>query len=204
MNEPPAGEAIATVDRRVRRTRAALLSAAIDLTSRRQTTDIPVTDVAEVADVSRRVLYQHFGSLEGLIVASVEDLLQAELLPRIADDLDVSSTTLEIAKHVAQHSSFYRAVLMGACAHATTAAVSALFRPYRIGAARQTFGDLDDDTADEVGDYLTGGTVAAMTRWLVNTPEPHPEEFAERMQRIQQVLAGADRNRATHPAEGDS
>ncbi|MFD0487807.1 helix-turn-helix domain-containing protein [Saccharopolyspora spinosporotrichia] len=48
-------------DRRVRRSRAALMRAAVELVTERGTAAVTLSDIAEAADVSRRVVYQHFG-----------------------------------------------------------------------------------------------------------------------------------------------
>lgn len=70
-----------TQDRRVRRSRAALMAAAVRLVSERGTSDIPVTDLAEAADVSRRLVYLQFGDRDTLLTEAAIDLVRRELLP---------------------------------------------------------------------------------------------------------------------------
>jgi AcrR family transcriptional regulator len=180
----------------VRRSRSALLSAAIRLVTERETTEISVTDLAEAADVTRRVLYQHFGDRDALLVAAAVELLTQELLPRLPQDLETAATTLVLARHFAEHRRFYRAVLTGSCAYAATRTVNGLFRPYSMVSARQLFGDLDEQAAGEIAEYFTGATATALTAWLVDGPAPlDPQEFAERLLRIQSVLTGVHRDR---------
>ncbi|MEV0033939.1 TetR-like C-terminal domain-containing protein [Nocardia sp. NPDC050793] len=178
-------------DRRVRKTRAALLAAAVRLVEERETTDISVTDLAEAADVSRRVLYQHFGDRDALLTAAAAQLLTQELLtssaPGGTGDLP---SMLDTARHFAAHRTFYRAMLVGSCSHAATRTIAQLFRPYSIVGARELFGDLDDTTASEIADFLTGGTTAVLSEWLIEAAEPlDPVALAERIARVQAVIS---------------
>lgn len=185
--EPEAG------DRRVRRSKTALLAATIQLISERGSTEVSVTELAEVADVSRRVLYQHFGSRDALIVAAAADLLSRELIPHLPPNLDTRESTVVMAGHMAANRSFYRAILTGSCSYATARAVSQLFSPFATTDARESFG-LDEELASEVGDYFVGATVTAIATWLADGPDPlDPEEFAYRMQRIRSVLTSEQR-----------
>lgn len=70
-----------TTDRRVLRSRSALMRAAVSLAVERGTTNITVSDIAEAADVSRQLLYQQFGDRDRALAA---------------------------AGHFARHRSFYR------------------------------------------------------------------------------------------------
>jgi AcrR family transcriptional regulator len=71
-----------TPDRRVLRSRSALFGAAVRLVSERGTTAIPITDLAEAADVSRRLVCLQFGDRESLLVEAAADLVRRELTPR--------------------------------------------------------------------------------------------------------------------------
>ena len=84
-------------DKRVRRSRAALMHAAIALVSERGTAAVSISDIAEAADVSRPVLYQHFGDRDTLLLETALDLAARELLPRITDTTDTSSTDTSAA-----------------------------------------------------------------------------------------------------------
>ena len=72
-------------DRRVRRSRAALMRAAVALVSERESTAVTVSEIAEAADVSRQVLYQQFGDRDALLLEAALDLVRRELLRRLAD-----------------------------------------------------------------------------------------------------------------------
>ncbi|MER6085453.1 helix-turn-helix domain-containing protein [Streptomyces sp. NPDC001833] len=179
-------------DRRVRRTRASLLSAAVRLTTERGTTEISVTELAEAADVSRRALYEHFGDRDTLLIAAAAELVRHELLPRLPQDLDAGATTLVLARHFAEHQAFYRPVVTGSCAHAAIRTMRSLFRPYNAASAQRLFGELGARAADEVAEFLTGAMAMALVDWLAEGEVPlEPDEFAERLLRIQSILTGA-------------
>src|SRR5438067_9990956 len=171
-------------DRRVRRTRSALLSAAVRLVTEQETTDVAVTELAEAADVSRRVLYQHFGDRDALLVAAAAELVQRELLPQLPQDLEARATTLVLARHFAEHHQFYRVLLTGSCAYAATRTICGLFRPHNAASARLLFGELDDQEADEIAEFLTGGMAMALAEWLIGGAPPlDPDEFTGRLLR---------------------
>ncbi|MEV1064888.1 helix-turn-helix domain-containing protein [Streptomyces sp. NPDC050263] len=184
-------------DRRVRRSRSALLSAAVRLVGERGTTALSATELAEAADVSRRVLYLHFGDRDGVLIAAAVELVTRELLPQLPEDLEDAPTTLAMARHFAEHRPFYRAMLTGSCAYAATRTVLGLLRSYGIAGARRRFVDLDEQAAAEVADFLTGAGAMALTAWLVDGPDPlDPAEFAERLMRVESVITGAHPGRA--------
>ncbi|MDQ4115083.1 MAG: TetR/AcrR family transcriptional regulator [Actinomycetota bacterium] len=179
-------------DRRARRSQSALLSAAVRLVGERGTTAVSATELAHEADVSRRVMYQHFGDRDGLLIAATANLVAQELLPRLSEDPYAPSTRLAVVGHFAEHRDFYRATLTGSCAYAAARTLNSLFRPFSIAMARRWYGDLDEQTVEDMADYLTGGSTMALTAWLVDGPAPlDVEEFAERLFRIQSALTGA-------------
>src|SRR5215472_1591063 len=69
-----------TRDRRVVRSRSALMRAAVALVGERGTTAVPIPDIAEAADVSRQLVYLHFGNREMLLLEAALDLARKELL----------------------------------------------------------------------------------------------------------------------------
>jgi AcrR family transcriptional regulator len=187
-------------DRRVRRTRAALFAAARRLVTERRTTEVSVTELADAADVSRRVLYQHFGDRDALLVAAAVDLVAQELVPLMPDDLEESATAIAVVGHFAEHREFYRAMLTGSCAYQTSKTVNSLFRPFSVVSVQQTFDNLDAQAADEVADFLTGATAMALTGWLVEEQESlDPTDFAVRLVRIYSALSGGHAAKQSRP-----
>lgn len=182
-------------DRRVRRSRAALMKAAVALVTERATTAIPLSDIAEAADVSRRVVYQHFGDRDTLLLEAGLDLVRQELLPRLKHDTQATERelTLAVARHFADHRVFYRSLLTGSCGFAVDRGLSGLFLPVNRQGIEQVAGDrLAPQLADDLATFLTGGAGAFITAWVVDGPDPlDPEAFTDRVLHVMSVLMTA-------------
>jgi AcrR family transcriptional regulator len=167
-----------------------LLEAARRLLAEKGTTEVTVRELASAAGVSRRVLYEHFGDRDGLLVASVVDLMQRELSPLFSIGTAQSPSLLMIGEPLIEHRDFYRAVLTGSIAYQTAQTVSQLVRGHAVERARALFGELDEPTAQDIARYFTGATAVAITEWIVDdeaTISPHT--LADRFNRIEAVLA---------------
>jgi len=178
------------IDPRIRRSRAALLEAAVEVVEEQRCAEVSVTEVARRAGVSRKVVYERFGSGRELIAAAVVHLVQAELMPRLSDEPESAESVLVAAHHLSDHRAFYKAVLQGGSAIDVQSAVIELFRPLSRDAARRAFGHLDDRSAAETAEFLAGATVMAITRWVVETPDDlDPDAFAGKLLRLMDALA---------------
>ncbi|WP_439656966.1 TetR/AcrR family transcriptional regulator [Lentzea sp. HUAS TT2] len=169
-------------DRRVRRTRAAVLAAVVGLVTDRGTTAITVSEIAESADVSRRVVYQHFGDLDSLLLEAGLDLARRELLPRLSDlapPVDARAETLAVARHFADHRVFYRALFTGSCAFALDRGLISLLLPVNRHAVEHLRG-LSDQRAEDLAAFITGGAGSFVTSWVV-AGAPDPETFTDRL-----------------------
>jgi len=176
-------------DRRVRRSRAALMAAAVTLVAERGTADVPVSDIAEAADVSRRLVYQQFSDRDTLLLEAALDLARRELLPGVTDG-DGHARALAVARHMATHRPFYRSVLTSPCGFALGKALGGLFLPVNLEAVRTVYGErLDTRTVEDLAAFLTGGWGDFVHTWVVEGPDPlNPEEFAGRLLRAASVL----------------
>jgi AcrR family transcriptional regulator len=170
-------------DRRVRRSRAALVHAAIALVTEQGTADVPVSDIAEAADVSRRLVYQQFRDRDTLLLEAALDLARRELLPGVTAGPDPRAQTLALASHMAAYRPFYRAVLTSPCGFALSRALRGLFLPLNRQAVELMFGDrVDGRTSDDLATFLTGGWGAFVDTWVVDGPDPlDPEQFTDRL-----------------------
>ncbi|QFZ24332.1 TetR/AcrR family transcriptional regulator [Saccharothrix syringae] len=167
------------------RSRAALLAAAVRLVSERGTSAVPVTDLAEAADVSRQLVYQHFGDRDALLVEAALDLVRHELLaPR--DGAPGRLAVLAAVRHFADHRAFYRAVLSGPCAFALTRALGDLLAPVNRHVVRAAVGGgVRPDTLDDLAAFVTAGTGAVINAWLLSDrPHLDAEEFTDRLLRL--------------------
>lgn len=179
-------------DRRVRRTRAALMRAAVDLVADRGTAAVPVSDIADAADVSRQVLYQQFGDRDTLLLEAALDLVRRELLGELsgAGPGDERASMLALARHFATHRRFYRALLTSSSAYALTQALTSVFLPInREHTGRLAGRRLGPRGVEDLATFLTGGAGALVNTWVVDGPDPlDPEEFTGRLMRIRSVV----------------
>jgi AcrR family transcriptional regulator len=179
-------------DRRVLRSRAALMAAAVRLVSERGTTALPVGDLSDAANVSRQLVYLQFGDRDALLVAAAADLVERELIPEVGDDsAPRHARVLAMARHFARHRPFYRAMLTGSCSFPMTRALNRLFGSLiTMAGLREVFGDLDDDTARDLATMITGGTGSIVHDWVVDADDPlDPEELTDRLLRLSTTLA---------------
>ncbi len=61
------------VDRRVVRTRKAILAAFEKLLEKKDLSEITISSIAREADIDRKTFYLHFGSIDGLLDAVAEE-----------------------------------------------------------------------------------------------------------------------------------
>lgn len=161
------------------------MSAAVALVTERGTAAVALSDIAEAADVSRRVVYQHFGDRDALLLEAGLDLARRELLPRLTDDLPVAGRerALAVARHFARHRVFYRALLTGSCAFALDRGLIRLILPVNRQGLQAVHGDrLSPQAIEDLATFMTGGAGALVTTWVVDGPDPlDPETFTDRL-----------------------
>jgi AcrR family transcriptional regulator len=182
-------------DRRVRRSRAALMGAAVALVSERGTAAVSLSEIAEAADVSRRVVYQHFGDRDTLLLEAGLDLARRELLPYLTQSTPASGRerALAVSRHFAGHRVFYRALLTGSGAFALDRGLISLLLPVNRQSVQQVYRDrLAPAAIDDLATFMTGGAGALMTTWVVTGADPlDPEAFTDRLLAAVSVLMTA-------------
>ncbi len=175
-------------DKRVRRSRDALMSAAVRLVSERGSTAISVMDLAEAADVTRKVLYMHFGDRDALIVAAAVDATEAAL--SVAGSEDPFERIVALAQHLADHRAFYRAVFSGPCAFAAGEAMNDLFTNLNRNTVTALFGDLDESTLADMTLFFAAGVRAVVHDWIRESETvTGPEVLASRLRRLSEHFA---------------
>ena len=182
----------------MRRSRAALLGAAVALVTEQGTAAIPLSDIAEAADVSRQLIYQQFGDRDTLLLEAALDLAQRELLPRVAEAPPGSTgrdRALAMAQYFADYRAFYQAMLTGSCAFALNKALTGLIMPLNRRVVQRIYGErLEEDMVEGVAMFLTGGAAAIFNAWVVEGEDPlDPEEFTDRYMRMVSVVTDAMR-----------
>jgi AcrR family transcriptional regulator len=176
-------------DRRVRRTRAALTRAAVALVTERGTAAVPLSDIAAAADVSRQIVYQHFGDRDTLLLEAALDLVRTELMPRLAETdpetapPNARDQVLMMTRHFAQHRVFYRVMLNSSSASALNDALGGLFGAVNRRAFQEHFaGKFDPQQIEDLTVFVTGGSASIVNAWVTADDDPlDPEDFADRM-----------------------
>jgi AcrR family transcriptional regulator len=172
------------------------MRAGVALVSERGTANIRVSEITEAADVSRQLLYQHFGSREALLLEAALDLANRELLPHIAQGLESTAETsplLAVVQHFARYRPFYRAMLTSSCAYKLTTALNDLLGPFNQQMVDLIAGSgLEPQVTDDLTMFVTGGWAAVINRWLIEGADPlDAEAFSHRLMEIFIVIAGA-------------
>lgn len=181
----------------MRRSRSALMRAAVDLVEEHGTAAISITDIADAADVSRQVLYQQFGDRDALLLEAAFDLVRNDLLTALEEapgepGLD-RATMLTSVRHFAEHRVFYRALLTSASSYALIDGLSTLFLPlYRQALQHSHRARLDARVLEDLATFAAGGVATLINDWLVNADDPlDPKTFTDRLMR---VIAAVTRN----------
>jgi AcrR family transcriptional regulator len=176
------------LDRRVRRTHAALQEAMLILVQEKSYEAITIQDITERADLNRATFYLHFGGKEDLLAASLESHFDA-LVARIYEEAgerpfweDATSAKL-VFEYVAEHNELYKVLLgekgLGHVIH-------------RILHYIATFDELDlrrqlpEGTEPSIpipilANHIAGGFFALIKWWLENDMPYSPAEMAEMM-----------------------
>jgi AcrR family transcriptional regulator len=206
-------------DRRVRRSRAALTRAAVALVTERGTAAVPLSDIAAAADVSRQIVYQHFGDRDTLLLEAALDLIRTELMPWLAEgdpeagteagtetDPETGTRTappttpaeardqlLLLTRHFAQHRVFYRAMFNSSSASALNEALGGLFGALNRRAFQERFaGTFDPQQIEDLTVFVTGGSASIVNAWVTSGDEPlDPEDLADRMVGLAGIFAAA-------------
>lgn len=186
MNPPQTGAVPRLDDPRAERTRAALLAAVVNVVQERGTTEIPLTEVAKAAGVSRQGAYLHYRDLSQLLLDAAIELLRSEVEPPAAGE-HPRATTLRMTTHFARHRTFYRAMLSGRCAYALHLAVLDFLRASPPEGVRA----LEASTARDFGDFVTGGAGTIINAWVLDPDDDStPEQLAERLDTVLDLLVG--------------
>lgn len=171
------------IDPRAARTRDALIAAALELLATREVVDISITEVVQLAGVSRPSLYQHFGDVPALVSAAAVQNLQHSFSCADADlgehsDPDfVRGIIGMLVDELFAHRTIYQRVLHGPSSYATFEAAVELVAERMRGRLVGARLDLREPEAGE--DRLTAlaaGATWLIVRWLgsdftgVNTP----------------------------------
>ena len=184
-----------TGDRRVRRTRASLQRALIELVAEQDLSEIGVADVVDRADVSRSTFYDHYQDVHELAEAAcasmIDDLLASlttvDPAPAKPSDPreDPSPALTAFFTHFAEHAALYRS-LLGPTGSArvidhvrrrTTEAARLYPRlPATDDSPERGAADPADASRDVPAAFVAGALLGVATDWLQRgCPQPPSE-----------------------------
>jgi len=171
------------------------MRAAVALVSERETADIGVSEIADAADVSRQLVYQHFGDRDGLLLAAAVDLAERELLQIAADNQAAPMDRLTgVVRHFAQHRPFYRAMLNGPRFYELSNALNNMLGPLNRQLINlMSDSGLEPQVVEDMTLFITGGWGAVINGWLMEATDPldDVDAFSQRLIDIFVVLVGA-------------
>ncbi|MEX5713669.1 TetR-like C-terminal domain-containing protein [Parafrankia sp. FMc6] len=116
--------------------------------------------------------------------------VRRELFPQLEGGTEAGRRrALATARHFAHHRSFYRAMLTGSCAFATTRALNGVLGSLQRPVMRMLFGELDQAAVEDLTAFFSGGMAAVINDWLIDGEDPlDPEEFTDRLLRLMSVV----------------
>ncbi|PLR80581.1 TetR/AcrR family transcriptional regulator [Bacillus canaveralius] len=109
----------ANIDRRIKKTKAALKVSIITLMQRKDFEDISITDIVQLADLNRGTFYKHYQYKEELLEEVIDDVI-TDLIASYREPYqnsetfevrNLTSSAIKIFEHVANYSSFYTLIV---------------------------------------------------------------------------------------------
>lgn len=153
-------------DRRVRRTRAALGQALLDLAAERPFEGLTVRELVDRADVGYATFFRHYASKEALLLDVFGGIVGelAELLQPTAEQGRLEEAGRQLFDYVAQHEARLRLLFAAQRGTAVEREVRAAVEA-RILASR-AFRPLADVPVDVAAHHLAAASLALVAWWL--------------------------------------
>ncbi len=185
---------VTTPDRRVRRTRAALRDALLDLMAERGYDAVTVQDIIDRADVGRSTFYNHYTDKDQLLRDGFADLRSIVSPPPGSGTRRPLGFSLPLLRHVHDQRRLVRALF----GHRGGTPVVRRIESMLVGIVRE---DLAEHTAgqptrvplDALARCVVGAHLALMEWWLTDKPRLTPDE----VDRMFQTLVGPGVRAAT-------
>ncbi|WP_442809454.1 TetR/AcrR family transcriptional regulator [Streptomyces sp. SR27] len=163
-------------DRRVRRTRAALRQALVELVLQKGFHAVTVEEITERADIGRATFYAHYRDKEDLLVGIVRDLGEdrERLLPAIRQAHAEGFTGLPVKyifEHAEQEKPVYQVILRGEGDGRALREFADLLRTHAEAVFRarvEQLGVTPRIPLDVVARAWTGELIALLTWWVEN------------------------------------
>ncbi|WP_191090020.1 TetR/AcrR family transcriptional regulator [Nesterenkonia ebinurensis] len=164
--------------------------AAVEALSTTGTRDVTVAAIAREAGISRPAFYAQFSDMDDLavsmLVEAFSEIGAADLAKRRADATDKRGAALQAARrlmfHIDGRRSFYRAALGWKISTRAREAVTEAYGRHVAASMDLAPGsDAIGQSREDLVKYISGGTIALLMAWLLDTTPAPPEEMAERL-----------------------
>jgi len=183
-------------DRRVARTKAAVIAAFERLLDERGYTRMTVQEILDAADVGRATFYAHFQGKEGVMEAFVGSVIEHVATPKGAEpghDFtgrgDMAAQVEHALRHVVEHRHAVRALLLGGGSQEFVGALrDAAFARLR----KVTSGDYE-------ARFLTGALVETMVRWVETDFADDPAQLARSYAALARGICGPAPDKGGEP-----
>uniref|UniRef100_UPI003D09796D TetR/AcrR family transcriptional regulator n=1 Tax=Roseibium sp. TaxID=1936156 RepID=UPI003D09796D len=144
--------------------------------------DIRMTEIAEVANVGRSTLYQHFPDKDSILIANMDWVLKG--LRLTADGSEAAEDVAEVLEHVWEHRVQARRLLFGVTGEKLEAALSAVILD-EFGQGRRT-----DIPAVLTASQISAAVFSGIRTWLRGEASCAPDVLAQELCRVSAALRG--------------
>lgn len=159
------------MDRRIERTRRTVVRSTVELVGR-EGSHVGMTEIAQAAGVSRKAVYENFGTREQVLLSAAESLLRAHAATRAAGAAkpwSLEGALHEVVNHVDAHRAFYAAVLAGPAGTVVREALVA-----HVVSATQASSMTQHGASEALQDrFAAHGLLAVMSDALQANPKVH-------------------------------
>ena len=176
---------MATLDKRVKRTRKLLREALVQLTLEKEYEDITIQDITDRADIGYRTFFRHYSDKDKLLQETLSTTMMElrELMapppPEIFIDPDIGIEAFKdgavLFRHIQEHCDLYRVLLRSERAIVESAMA------FAISELKNNFRELPqtDIPFGLVSNHIVGSTFALVRWWLDNEMKYSPEKMGE-------------------------
>ncbi|MER6916694.1 TetR/AcrR family transcriptional regulator [Streptomyces sp. NPDC000594] len=175
------------MDPRVRRTRALLRSAALELAAEHDVESLTIADIAERATVNRATVYQHYRDRDALLLDAMEEEVgrlahAAARCPLTQPAGRTPDELVALFRHVETNATLYRRMLGPGGAARFINQLRGLLA-HEVAAQLKGSDTVDTETAADPSlvlrtHYLAGAFVGVFTQWVSMDDRPSADQAA--------------------------
>jgi len=179
------------MDRRIRRTRDAIIGAFKNIVFQTRYSDIRVSDIVNKADIGRSTFYEHFAGKDDLLVSSMEWVL-AGLADSAKPEPDIDAV-FEVLDHIWGNRSKGRNILSGQSGDRFTKALASKFEEgllQRLEADKTGQSGQSEILLPPVftANQLAASTMSLLKTWLSGTAPASTDTMAKALVRSSRAL----------------